>query len=152
MYLHLLILYLVHVGVALYLEGVGPVQNNSIIRASISGRFNQLQCISGSTAANVGRWIAPNGEDITGILTDSFNVVTGDNTDPGFIFIELQLGHSLENEDHGIYTCIIPDETGDIQYLYVGIYQQGFNSKEINSCIQHDNQKHRGNRKRTTLS
>ena len=128
----MLILYLVHVGVALYLEGVGPVQNNSIIHASTTGRLNQLQCISGSTAANVGRWIAPNGEDIAG-LTDTFNVVTGDNTDPGLTFIELQPGQSLESEDQGIYTCIIPDESGDTQYLYVGIYQQGFNSKQIST-------------------
>lgn len=83
----------------------------------------------------MGRWIAPNGDDITERLTDSFIVVTGDNTDPGFTFIELQQGQSLAIEELGIYTCVIPDENGDIQYLYVGIYQQGFNSKQISTIL-----------------
>lgn len=119
-----------YTGVALYLEGVGPIQNNSIIRASITGRFNQLQCISGSTAANVGMWIAPNGEDIDGGPSDSFSVVTSDGTDPGFTSIELQMGEALSAGDEGVYTCVIPDENGNMQYLYVGLYQRRFNSKQ----------------------
>ena len=118
-----------HSGVALYLEGVGPVQNNSIIRASITGRFNQLQCISSSTRAGVGQWIAPNGEDIDRGPSDSFTIITGDIDDPGFTSIELQSGVSLASRDEGIYTCVIPDENGNVHYLYVGIYLRGFNSK-----------------------
>ena len=117
-------IYTNYVGVALYLEGSEPVQNNSIIRASITGRFSQLQCISGSTVGNVGHWKAPNGEDID---EESFIVSVGDTTDPGITSIELQTGVSLSTRDEGIYTCIIPDENGDVQYLYAGLYQRGFN-------------------------
>ena len=122
-----------HLGVALYLVGIGPVQNNSIIRASITGRFNQLQCISGSSVAGVGQWIAPHGGDINGGPSDPFTIITGDANDPGFTSIELEDGASLAPRDQGVYTCVIPDENGNVQYLYVGIYLRGFNSKYIAS-------------------
>lgn len=121
----------IHPGVALYLDGVGPVQNNSIIRASITGRFNQLQCISGSSAANVGQWIAPNGGGIAGGPSDSFTIITGDADDPGFTSVELKDGVSLASRDQGVYSCVIPDENGNVHYLYVGLYLRGFNSKYV---------------------
>ena len=33
--------------------------------------------------------------------------------------------------DEGIYTCVIPDENGDLQYLYAGLYLRGFNCNQI---------------------
>lgn len=97
---------------------------------SASGRFNQLQCISGSTVAGVGQWIAPDGSNITEDNTDLFNVTVGGLDDPGFTSIEINDGASLTLDDEGVYTCIIPDENGDIQYLFVGLYGRGFNSEE----------------------
>ena len=120
-----------HLGVALYLDGVGLVQNNSIIRASITGRFPQLQCISGSSAASVGQWIAPNGGGIDGGPSDSFTIITGDADDPGFVSIELKDGVSLTSRDQGVYSCVNPDESGNLHYLYVGLYLRGFNSKSF---------------------
>ena len=119
-----------YIGVGLHLEGRGLIYNNSIIRMSATGRFNKLQCISGSKIAGVGQWIAPNGNNITEDNTDLFNITVGDLDDPGFTSIELEDGASLAVEDEGVYTCIIPDENGDIHYLSVGLYGRGFNSKE----------------------
>ena len=117
-----------HLGVALYLDGVGLVQNNSIIHASIAGRFPQLQCISGSGAASVGQWIAPNGGGIDGGPNDSFTIITGDADDPGFVSVELKDGAFFASRDQGVYSRVIPDENGSLHYLYVGLYLRGFNS------------------------
>ena len=97
---------------------------------SASGRFNKLQCISSSTMAGVGQWIAPDRNNITEDNTDLFNITVGGLDDPGFTSIELKDGASLAVEDEGVYTCIIPNENGDMQYLFVGLYRRQFNSKD----------------------
>lgn len=119
-----------YIGAGLHLEGRGLIYNNSIIRMSASGRFNKLQCISGSRMAGVGQWIAPDGNNITEDSTDHFNITVGDLGDPGFTSIVLEDGASLEIEDEGVYMCIIPDENGDMQYLFVGLYRRHINSKD----------------------
>ena len=80
--------------------------------------------------AGVGQWIAPDGSNITDDDTDLFNITVGGLDDPGFTSIEIKDGASLTIDDEGVYTCIIPDENGDMQYLFVGLYRRGFNSKE----------------------
>ena len=115
-------------GVALYLDGIGLIRNNSIIRATATGRFNQLQCISGSTVASVGQWVSPSGVVVNGGQNSTFIVTTGDASDPGFTSLEPRTGVSLQERDEGVYTCAIPDENGNLWYLFIGIYRQGFNS------------------------
>ncbi len=115
----------ISLGVALYLEGTGLVQNNSIIATTTTGRIGELQCISASRSADVGRLIAPNGNDIT---NNTSIVTVGSITDPGFISLELQNSISFIRSNQGVYTCIIPDENGTQQYLHTGIYYGGFNS------------------------
>lgn len=80
--------------------------------------------------ANVGRWIAPYGVDLTNSTTDPFNVNRGDEQDPGSLVIQQRNGHIVTRSLQGIYTCIIPDENGKQTYTHVGIYQNGFNSKQ----------------------
>lgn len=106
------------------------IPNNSIIRMSASGRFNQLQCISGSRMAGVGQWIAPDGNNISDDTNDLLNITIGGVDDPGLISMEIKDGATFTLDDEGVYTCIIPDENGDMQYLFVGLYGRGFNSKE----------------------
>lgn len=113
---------LIVIGVALYLEGTGLIQNNSITTTTMTGRIEQLQCISASRSANVGQWISPNGNDIT---NNSLITSVGNITDPGFISLELQ---SITINNQGVYTCVIPDENGVQQYLYIGIYYGRFSS------------------------
>ena len=130
---------IIHIGTGLYLKGIGTVRNNSIIRMSASGRFNQLQCISGSTMVGVGQWIAPHGTNITNDDVDQFDVTVGGLDDPGFTSIELKSGASLGVDDEGIYTCIIPDHNDDLQHLFIGLYGRAFNSEQhYNVHRQHE--------------
>ena len=119
----------IYIGASLYLEGTGLLQNNSLILATSTGRLEQLQCVSGSTTPNVGSWVAPDGVDITFNNDDAFDIVIGNASDPGYLSIQLLTGYSLSEADWGIYTCIIPDETGELQYLHLGIYPQHFASE-----------------------
>ena len=108
------------------------MQNNSLILATSTGRVEQVQCVSGSTTPNVGAWIAPNGMDITFKNDDVFDIVVGDASDPGYLSVQLPNGVSLSETDWGVYTCIIPDEAENLQYLHLGIYPQDFTSKALN--------------------
>ena len=112
------------VGVSLYLEGFGLVQNNSIVQLSRSGTIGQLQCISASMSAGVGQFIAPNGTDIT---NDSSIVTIGNDTDPGYISLELQ---DIVAANQGVFKCVIPDEDGLEQHLHIGISYGPFNGTQ----------------------
>ena len=114
------------------MAGTGLIQNNSaIIANSDTGRIEGLQCVSGSTTPRVGSWIAPNGENINARADDVFNVTLGGEEDPGYMRVELVAGKNLTAMDEGVYTCVIPDENEEEQYLHVGIFLSGFNSTFI---------------------
>lgn len=113
--------YFKHAGVSLYFEGIGQVQNNSIVQLSRTGSIGKLQCISASMSDGVGKFIAPNGTDIT---NDSSIITIGNITDPGYISLELQ---DIVATNQGIYRCVIPDEDGDQQTLHVGVSYGPFN-------------------------
>lgn len=110
-------------------DNPGPIPNNSIIVTDNFGRMPRLQCISGSTLPNVGRWIAPSGQDTTYSTNDPFDIVQGDANDPGYVDISLHSGQFVTFNDQGVYTCLIPDETGVDQSVFVGIYLPALTSK-----------------------
>ena len=112
-----------NIGVALYIDGTGVIQNNSIIQEVSSSSIGQLECISASKSSLVGRLLAPNGNDIT---NTSSIVTVGGTTNPGFLSFRLQSTTYLTS-NQGVYTCVIPDENGVQQYLHIGIYVGRFN-------------------------
>lgn len=119
-------------GVRLYSfdsDDPGPLLNNTIIVTDNFGRMPQLQCISGSTAPNVGQWIAPSGQDATHSTSDPFDVVLGSTNDPGYFNISLHPGQFITFSDQGVYTCRIPDEAGVTRSVFVGIYLPALTSK-----------------------
>ena len=86
--------------------------------------------MSGSRSAAVGQWIAPDGTDLTTVQNDSFEVVFGDSNNPGQLMVEAPLSSPPVTAIHeGVYTCAIPDETGEINYVFIGIYLEGFSGK-----------------------
>ena len=121
--------YLFPSGTGLHYVGSGILENNTFITADSSGRVNDLHCSSDSVTPNVGRWIAPNGVDLTNSSADPFEVTVGDTQDPGSLVIQLRNGHIVSRSFQGVYTCVLPNQDGVQTYLRVGIYQNGFNSK-----------------------
>ena len=112
-------IYMHCVGAGLYSNSTGPLQNNDIIVADSHGEIGELICSSGSNSSNAARWIAPGGEDITTNPSDRFNVTVGGDDNPGFLRVS---SSRLFDSDKGIYSCWIPDETGNVQSLHIGIY------------------------------
>ena len=100
----------------------GMIPNNSVILTDNFGRMPQLQCISGSKLPNVGQWFTPSGQDITLTTDDPFDVTAGGQRDPGHLNVSLHSGRILTIRDQGVYTCLIPDESGEDSSLLVGIY------------------------------
>ena len=123
-------------GIGINVENTGILPNNSFITANVSGMIGHLDCSSGSMTSNVGRWIAPNGEDITYSNIDPFDVTVGSANDPGHLSIQQASGHFLTASFQGVYTCTIPDEIGVERSLHVGLYLNGFNSKFLPCCGQ----------------
>ena len=88
----------------------------------MEGIIETVLCLSGSLVPNVGQWISPNGSNQ---LDDQFEATVGDSGNPGSV--QISTSSPLSTEHAGIYTCAIPDETGGMRYLHVGIYLNGFN-------------------------
>ena len=114
-------------GVSISYSSVGVLPNNYLIISDVTGIVN-LDCVSASTSPNVGRWLDPSGVDITNSNNDPFDVVVGNSNDPGHLSITS--GSSITSDSQGVYTCVLPNTDGEDTYLNVGIYTNGFNSKE----------------------
>ena len=129
MYTRILNYFIFIIGAQLYsfeFDDYKQVPNNSVIVTDSFGQIPPIQCISGSTRGNSGKWIAPSSEDIT---ADSFGINIGGSNDPGFIEIFLMGGYSLTFNDQGVYTCLIPDESDKMIPLRLGIYLPAYASK-----------------------
>ena len=76
--------------------------------------------------SSVGDWISPEGISLITTQNDPFDVIFGDDSNPGQVMIETPLGNpSITTADEGVYTCAIPNNSGEIEYLHVGIYLLG---------------------------
>ena len=118
------IISLISTGAGIFVDNGSPagvLPNNGIVRG---GTIN-FQCRSGSTMTGVGQFV-----DLDG---DTFN--TGENNgvfsiasiEPGSV--RIQTSTALTAADEGVYTCRIPDETGNVVDVNIGVYRNGFNSK-----------------------
>ena len=93
--------------------------------ADANNQIGTLYCSSGSQTNGIGQWFAPNGAEITQNSGGSFTVVRGGGNFPSYVGLELKAGQSLSIFDEGVYTCVIPDESGIQQILHVGLYHHG---------------------------
>ena len=76
---------------------------------------------------NIGQWIAPDGQDLTAITTDPFEVTIGSSYSPGSLQVTTPVENpSLTTAHEGVYSCVIPDDSGETRYLHIGIYLHGF--------------------------
>ena len=126
-----------HIGAGFYIGGgVGRIVNNSILESSSDGRIPQLLCLSGSSGSAVGQWIGPDGTILTTIQSDPFDVIFGDNNNPGQMIVETPITNpSIMATHEGVYTCMIPNESDDIEYLRIGIYLSGSSGECISNVF-----------------
>ena len=127
-------------GVGIHYLGVGLLENNTLVTADTDQILSDFHCSSGSTMPNTGSWIAPNGNDLSNSTVDPFNVIQGGEHDPGSLIIQQAPGHIITKSFQGVYTCILPDDNGVLNYIHIGIYRNGFNCelalilKVLNVC------------------
>ena len=86
-----------------------------------------LECIAGSSTPYSGKWIAPSGNDITQESGDLFDVLS----DPGHLTISMAPGSTFTSDHNGVYTCLMPDESGVQRMVYIGLYSADYQSKAI---------------------
>ena len=73
--------------------------------------------------STVGEWRSPAGRNLAAVQNDPFDIVFGDSNNPGQLVMETSLLNPPITMTHeGVYTCAIPDENGDTEYVHVGIY------------------------------
>ena len=114
-------------GVGFYETDTGQLSNNGLIVANNLGQFSPIQCISSSKTPNEGSWISPSGFPIYN--DDIFDIIVGDENDPGFVQLALKSGRSISFSQQGIYTCTIPDDSGEVVSIHFGLYLPSFASK-----------------------
>ena len=112
----------------------GVLPNNGIVIARddvTSGNRIRVQCRSGLTDFEVGQFVDLDGtsHDVPG-TTGVFSLQRS-GTQPGTLQFFNRVGNepALTTGDNGVYTCRIPDESGTMVDVNIGVYVNGFNSK-----------------------
>ena len=103
--------------------------NNALIKADSNQRLEEFSCMSGSKQGGVGLFIGRDGRDITYQFGDPFHVSIGNTHHPGLI--QVSVYNTLHTHYQGVYTCRIPDETGSLVDINVGLYRYEFNSESV---------------------
>ena len=74
----------------------------------------------------VGDWISPDRRSLITTKNDPFEVMIGDDSNPGQLVIDTPLGNPPITSAHeGVYTCAIPNNSSETEYLHVGVYLAG---------------------------
>ena len=112
----------------------GVLPNNSIVIARNSGTRISFQCRSGSTITGVGQLVCLDGNtfnvgDDAGVF--SVAQLGGGSGQPGSVLFRNHANNepALTTTDEGVYSCRIPDETGNEVDVNIGVYHNGFNSE-----------------------
>ena len=121
------VLVLSPIGAGIYASSA--LMNNSLIKADSNQRLGEFSCMSGSKQGGIGQFIGRDGKDITYKSGDPFHVSIGNTHHPGLI--QVNVYSSLHTHYQGIYTCRIPDETGNFVDINVGLYRYEFNSESV---------------------
>lgn len=117
------------IGIGIYVtQGHQFLSNDGLIVAQpFTNRISEFRCLSGSTQYNVGQFIGTNGVNIVSDTRDPFYISRGRQFSPGVIHV--RSNRELETEYEGIYTCQMPDETGNVTSINVGLYRHGVGGK-----------------------
>ena len=108
-----------------------PIANNGLIIALSSGSDSlRFDCVSNSSQSGVGDIIGRDGTMLTNgapLAGGSTWMVVNPFSRPGVLCVRAT--GVLTAGDQGIYTCTIPDDSGNTIDLNVGLYPHGFNGE-----------------------
>ena len=121
--------------------GVLPNNGIGIAQDVTSGNRISFLCRSGSTGTSVGDIIGLDGNALpidssgAGVTTGGLNVRRGN---PATVFVRNRAANepALTAAEVGVYTCRIPDESGTIVDVNIGVYANGFNSESCQLCSE----------------
>lgn len=118
-------------------EEISPIEtgvpNNSLVISRPNDHDSpylmSFRCRSDSREANIGEIIGLNGNLFTGnefLLVE----ISADIMRPADVYVRNLRGSefALTSSQQGVYTCRIPDQSGMIVDISIGIYPNGFNS------------------------
>ena len=100
-----------------------PIANNGLIIALGSGTSLQFDCVSNSSQSGVGVITGRGGTALTGGIWQVVNPFSR----PGVL--RVRANGVLAAGDQGIYTCTIPDDSGNSIAINVGLYPSGFSGE-----------------------
>lgn len=107
-------------------SGPEALPENAVISAGSLQYIPDFMCLSGTNMSNVGQLIGVDGLDITHRAGDNLHIQLGNATSPGMV----KVFHSrMSSAQQGVYTCRLPDETGDTADFNIGLYMESFNGK-----------------------
>ena len=116
-----------------------PIANNGLIIALGSGRSLEFDCVSNSSQSGVG---VITGRDGTTLMDGAALAgggawqVINPFSRPGVLRVRAR--GALTAGDQGIYTCTIPDDSGNSIAINVGLYPSGFSGELVMMyCIKH---------------
>lgn len=73
--------------------------------------------------STVGDWIDPEGSNLDAVQNDPFDVIFGGNSNPGQLLVETPFTNPPLTATHeGVYTCVMPNEEGELEHQYIGLY------------------------------
>ena len=105
-------------------NSVYTTSNISILTVNASGQFIDIICNTGLKKPNVGKWIHPNGTDIT-FINEKFEIQKGGGiVSLPYTTLGLKDGYSLNSQDVGLYTCKMPDIDMVEQESHIWILQE----------------------------
>ena len=68
--------------------------------------------------------MAPNGDDLTQVGLHPFRVNIGGENNPGFVNLSV-IEDMFDDVYQGVYSCVIPDERGEIKTIHLGVHTSG---------------------------
>lgn len=118
---------LCYTGVRLFLESGRDsdgriLANNSLISSGSLSSDYGLACYSADHRTNtIGQWMFPNGIRVERETGDQQQLLYAHNQ-IGRVTLQIRDNRKFPSDLEGVYSCLIPDETGTERTLYAGLY------------------------------
>ena len=117
-----------------------PIANNGLIIALSSGWSLLFDCVSNSSQSGIGVITGQDGTTLTygaALAGGGTWIVVNPFSRPGVL--RVRANGVLTAGDQGIYTCTIPDDSGNSIAINVGLYPSGFSGewRDVNTILPH---------------